>query len=375
MATKETDPKKIYTKWRDGLNLPPEENYILTRAKLSAPGLANTLAKTASAGVAADACIELALATYKENRHSLAECDWLSVERAVIEGSMMGLPVGQTWRGWMVPRRQKGQARAIAIPDYRGLIHLAVQNPEVRNVEVKPVFTGESFTVTETATGTEITHEPDWATQRDWQKDLLFLYVKVVYTSGSPQIIPCNADYLKRVRAMAGTQTIWNKWPEPMYAKSGIKYGFKQVPAALDSPEILRAVQLDDGTARGVSVKPAPQVEEQLSDIVEAGDFEREGHEPYGVTEAEEPDNPYAGVQLRRKNAPVPISKDAVAAFLKDDVAGKVEESWVLAQIQQRYPELTKPSSSLRGERGLLRHFLGQLLPAQLDELRKTIKT
>lgn len=106
--------------------------------------LAPLAARAAGMGIDLNATRESVLAMVKANSR-LAQCTAYSIANAVAKAVYLGLdltPAAQ--EAYLTPRK----TRAVLVPDYRGLLKLAYQNPRVGCVESRVVYLKDEFSLT-----------------------------------------------------------------------------------------------------------------------------------------------------------------------------------------------------------------------------------
>ena len=310
-----SDIKTLLHKYRDGNKLTPQENVTLIRAMLTDDALSTTIQKTLSDdGSLTQQYVQAAIHGFTravtgptKSGKDLAESDYVSVVRSVVEGAMINLEVGRLQRAYMVPRFQKETKtiQATMMPDYRGLIDLACRDRRVRNIETHLVYPGEVFRIIH-GTTEEVYHEPNLDPKKMPKPGDMpdFAYSKAIYPDGPPQILHINQEYINKARASAGWDTVWKMWTDPMCRKTSVKFLYKQLSAAINSHNAIRAAHLDDGHAVGARIEPSPEVEERVRDAVPDGqalitDLGVNEDDPYGTT-AKMGDPEPEEVELRR---------------------------------------------------------------------------
>ena len=115
--------------------------------------------KLAVFGVRPEAYIEAALMAAVK-LPELFKCTPESVALALRQCAQVGLEIGRT--AHLVPFRDKDRGTVVAtfVPDYKGLIELAVGTHKVVAIRTRCVYEGETFEYFETAGGPEIRHVP-----------------------------------------------------------------------------------------------------------------------------------------------------------------------------------------------------------------------
>jgi len=176
----------------------------------------------------------------------LLECNQESVALSLLSAAQAGLePDG--YHGHLVPYKQTCQF----VPDYKGLIQLALQNGVV--IDAYAVYENDTF---EYALGTNphITHVPHEGRQRG---KLRCAYAVATFPNGRTKfVVATEGDIDKRRKASASSShkdSPWSMWYDEMAQKTAVKMLMKFVPR---NPRMTAAVMQSDMADMGVQQRP-----------------------------------------------------------------------------------------------------------------------
>lgn len=156
---------------------------------------------------------------------------------SILRGAQCGFEIGGPVPGaHLVPFRAKlpGTDRhamqCVMIPDYRGLISLAIDSGSILDADPWLVYEGEQFKV-RGGTDRKIEHEPDYALDRSDNK-ITHAYIVFTLPNGATKFhVMARAD-IDRVRASSKAKDggPWVQWYGQMALKTVVKRGLKTVP-------------------------------------------------------------------------------------------------------------------------------------------------
>ena len=191
----------------------------------------------------------------------LLECNQESVALSLLSAAQAGLePDG--YHGHLVPYKQTCQF----IPDYKGLIQLALQNGVV--IDAYAVYEQDEFEY-ELGTNPHIRHVPHEGQDRG---KLRCAYAVATFPNGRTKfVVATQSDIEKRRKASASSShkdSPWSMWYEEMAMKTAVKMLMKFVPR---NPRMTAAVMQSDMADIGVQQRPitvhaAPKPKETRSD-------------------------------------------------------------------------------------------------------------
>ncbi len=159
----------------------------------------------------------------------LAECNTVSVLRALSNCASSGLPLDGQFSSLIVRNSKNGPPTATWDPTYRGMISLAMSSGFVSDVQSFAVTEHDEFSV---GFGTEpkITHVP--ALLQGGR--IIAAYAWARLNSGRLVIEVLGRDDLDKIKrsSPAGEKGPWGKWEGQMARKSAVRRLLKKLPAA-----------------------------------------------------------------------------------------------------------------------------------------------
>ena len=178
----------------------------------------------------------------------LLECDPISVVESIMVASQLGLEINSPIGGaHLVPFGKKCQM----IPDYRGLIRLALKNGDVIKMVAREVYEGDLFHVIQ-GTTEMIEHVPLLGDEARADGQISGFYAVATLANGSTvhEYAPRGDVDKIRARSKAGSSGPW----KTDYAAMGKKTMIKRVLKWLDlSPNLALAIEMDNRGEVGYS--------------------------------------------------------------------------------------------------------------------------
>ena len=172
----------------------------------------------------------------------------LSLYTAVMHASRLGLEIGS--HAHIVPfeNRRAGIVEAVLIPDYRGLIHLAVGSGKVQHVDARVVYDGDDFDY-QLGTQPLIRHKPKLreAVPADAQIVAFYAVAHLNGVSGFEVMSKAEVDAI-RARSRAKDDGPWVTDYPMMGRKTVVKRLAKFLP---QTPELQAAIELDNRAETG----------------------------------------------------------------------------------------------------------------------------
>ena len=174
----------------------------------------------------------------------LLQCTPASILQACLQASSLGLePSGMAGGAHLVPywSKKRKQYEAQMIPDYRGLIDLALRSRQVTSIEARPVFASDEF---EFRFGTEqkLTHVP----RGDPKPDEMLCVYGLARLRNAPPVIElmtkAQIDAIRDRTPAAGSGP-WVTDYVQMARKTVIKRLSNYIPR---SPELARAMAIEE---------------------------------------------------------------------------------------------------------------------------------
>ncbi len=195
----------------------------------------------------------------------LLKCTPISVVEAIMVASQLGLEIASPIGGaHLVPFKSHCQM----IPDYRGLIRLALRKGDVRKLVAREVYEGDMFHVIQ-GTTEMIEHVPLLGDEARMDSDITGFYAVATLTDGLTvhEYAPKGDVDKIRARSAAGNRGPW----KTDYAAMGKKTLIKRVLKWLDlSPELALAIEMDNrGDGYSTSTTDADteeSIEEEMRD-------------------------------------------------------------------------------------------------------------
>ena len=178
----------------------------------------------------------------------LKDCTPISLFTAVMNASRLGLEIGQ--HAHLVPfRNKKGETECAMIPDYRGLVHLAVNSGKVKHMDVRVVYAEDDFNY-ELGTKPFIHHKPQLGGSRK-QEDIVCFYTVSWLADGTPisgePMTKGEVDAIRK-RSKAADDGPWVTDYVMMGKKTVVKRDCKMLP---QTPELTAAIELDNRAESG----------------------------------------------------------------------------------------------------------------------------
>ena len=217
------------------------------------------LAQAATKHLDVERLMKLALGEIRKTP-DLALCEPATVVASVMQAAQLGLEIGgPLGRCYLVPfnNRKTERKECQLIIGYKGMIELALRSGMVETVEGYPVFEGDRFEYS-LGLNRKLEHEPTG--ENESAEALTHAYAIVRFKGGGVLFMVLTRAAIETVRrnAAGGKNAIWDKYFAEMVVKTAIRRIFKFTPA---SPEIARAVAIDELADAGVSTLDAIDVE------------------------------------------------------------------------------------------------------------------
>jgi len=256
----------------------------------------------------------LALATLAAIKTpKLKECQILSLASAILNASRLGLEIGQ--HAHLVPFRNSklNITECVMIPDYRGLIALAVRSSHVKHIDARAVHVGDEFDY-QLGTQPLIRHKPKLDLARS-EKTIVAFYAVAHLADGAVgfEVMSKAEVDAVRERSRAKSDGPWVTDYEAMGKKTVVKRLAKFLP---QTPEMAAAVELDNRAETG-EVSTVSDIIDSSDSINQAvADSTRQKAEDLKAKLAEE-----SPPQQEEKTAPGPAVEPAGAAPAKKGAA------------------------------------------------------
>lgn len=175
----------------------------------------------------------------------LGNCDALTIREAIAAAAELGLPLTPSLNlAYLV-----GYGGSCALmPSYRGMMELARRNGDIRKIEVRAAYEGESFKV---GLGLNSDIQHDWSTNVKRDEDTLrAVYCIVWFTNGETQFEVMSKEEVDQIRAKSANSSspAWKKHYVAMALKTVVKRLAKWLPVL---PDLAKAISLDDQIEAG----------------------------------------------------------------------------------------------------------------------------
>ncbi len=180
----------------------------------------------------------------------LGQCTGISLLRAIMEASALGLEIGLLGECWLIPYKDQATLQI----GYQGLIKLAIQSRSVLSINAGAVRNGDSF---DYAKGSNpfVKHKPALDLNPDERPFAYYCALKLA--GGGMQIEVMGATEVESIHqrspARNRSDSPWNTSGmdyASMGIKTVIKRALKYVPK---SPELGRALELDNRNELAIS--------------------------------------------------------------------------------------------------------------------------
>lgn len=221
----------------------------------------------------------------------LARCTPESFLGALLTASQLGLEPGPIGEAYLVPFRDKnGDYQCQFIPGYRGLIRLARNSGQLRDIWAEVVFANDTFRYS-LGLHRDLVHEP---AQGDRGKPVAVYAAAQLVDGGTPFVV-MTVDEVEAIRARskASKNGPWVTDWAAMAKKTVVKQLMKWLPL---SAEVAAAASLDGSVRTDIGaltdVAPAFIDGEVMAD---QGDHDDEPPPPVEEASSSEPEPPPAG--------------------------------------------------------------------------------
>lgn len=228
-----------------------------------------------------DRLARIALTVFRQTP-DLAQCDPNSFLGALMTSSQLGLEPGPLGEAYLVPYGKQ----VTFIPGYRGLIKLAWQSGQLRNIAAHVVHENDEF---DYAYGLEpyLRHKPAFANPGG----VIAVYASAVLTNGgSAFVVMSTADVEAiRRRSRSGKNGPWSTDWDAMARKTAIRQLIRWLPLSTELQPLATAAQMDETTRTGAEI--TRPLEEATPGYIEAApepEYALNGSAPADAEGAEE---------------------------------------------------------------------------------------
>lgn len=178
----------------------------------------------------------------------LLGCTAISLLGAFMQAAQMGLDLGMK-EAYLVPFKNKytKQMDVQLIPDYRGLIKLARNTGQIKDLWGRLVYKGEKFNVVE-GDNPHLDHKPDYSLDRT-TKSIVAAYTIATWDDNRMTFEVITRDKIERARKAAASESgPWTTDYDEMAIKTAIKHRCKTLPR---SHQLVTALALDERAELG----------------------------------------------------------------------------------------------------------------------------
>lgn len=203
----------------------------------------------------------------------LLECTQISILNTVLTAIALGLEIGRPRGGmYAIPffNNKINAYEAVAVPDYRGLIQIAVNSGRVLSIEAREVYEGDEF---DYAYGLNpyCTHKP----AAKGRGDLTHVYAVAAIKDGPPsfEVMTTEDVDAHRARSKAKDSGPWKTDYPAMALKTVIKKLCNLLPQAQED-KLALAMEVDSRRERGEGIADLFDVIEIEGEEVDGGETE-----------------------------------------------------------------------------------------------------
>lgn len=207
--------------------------------------------------------LRIALSTVRRTPQ-LMKCAPATLFMGILEASTLGLELDSRGLAYLVPywNKKTGTYDAQFQIGYKGLLELAFRSGKVQSIQANVVGENDKF---DYALGLQprLEHIPNLKNRGE----IIAAYAIAIMKDGAVQFDLMSREELDAVRdkaSQAKNSGPWKDWPEAMMKKTVLKRLCKFLPL---SPEIQRAVSMDDQADAGITQSLGEMIDEAIIDI------------------------------------------------------------------------------------------------------------
>lgn len=241
------------------------------KERIESPDFTRELTRIVGTAVGADRVQRMVLTSIARNP-GIAECTTKSIINAIYQATQLGLPLDGR-HAHLVPFREGDRKTCTLVPDYKGLLMLAIKSGSVMSVNLEKVCENDDF---EWDRGTIVRHRIDFRKPRG-EAYAWYAIAKLAGGGEASCVIPRDEMEALRARVKKGDKrSPWDTDFDEMAKKSCFKRLSKVLPM---TPEYAEAERLADDEPVDVTPKTAvfekpqgkPQLPEPTSDDGDLG--------------------------------------------------------------------------------------------------------
>lgn len=207
----------------------------------------------------------VALNTVRHNP-KLCQCAPETLLAAIMEASTLGLEIDSRGQAYLVPfwngKTQTNDVQLIV--GYKGMIALAYRSGKIQSIQANVIGENDKF---DYALGLHprLEHIPNMRERGP----IIGAYAIAIFKDGATQFDVMSIEEINKIRNASKSKDSgpWAMWFEAMSKKSVVKRLCKYLPL---SPEIQRAVALDDAADAGVTQQFDSVIENAMIDVPQA---------------------------------------------------------------------------------------------------------
>ena len=178
----------------------------------------------------------------------LLQCTMPSLYMAISQAAQLGLEPGLDCH--LVPFWNKDLSafESIMIPDYKGLISLALRSDKVKKIEARVVYVGDIFDY-EYGTKPFLLHKPARSDERS-EQSMEYAYAVAWLSNGELSFDVMDRTEISKVQSVSRARDSgpWKEWPEEMWKKTVVRRLSKYLPK---STEFRQALQIETAAESG----------------------------------------------------------------------------------------------------------------------------
>ena len=204
--------------------------------------------RVAAEGLDLSRLMQVAIMTMSRSPELLG-CTAVSLLGAFMQAAQMGLDLGMR-EAYLVPYKNKfnkGTPEVQLIPDYRGLIKLARQSGQIKDLWARLVYKGERWKVVE-GDNPRLDHTPDYNVDRS-PKNIIAAYTIATWEDNRLTFEVVTREKIERAKKASASETgPWSTDYDEMALKTAIKHRCKTLPR---SHRMISALELDERAELG----------------------------------------------------------------------------------------------------------------------------
>lgn len=210
-------------------------------------GMLPSIQELASKYVTPERMMNLTLAAISRNP-KIAECSMESLLHCFIKASECGLePNTELKLAYIIPRfnGQTRQMEATYEPSYRGLVAVARRSGAIASIEAHTVYEKDEFSFAY-GSNKHLTHTPTIKGRGEMAAVYAYVQFKDKTTKDQFDVMPLEDVESIRMRSKSPDNGPWKTDYAEMAKKTVLKRICKMLPTAYDSPDLAKAIEIDN---------------------------------------------------------------------------------------------------------------------------------